>query len=384
MSPFHLGFAIVWNRDGDRARTWSHTPWSLWEALERRDDVLIHDVPVVIPKVADFAGRLLAARIVKGRPWTSWSLRPTYARFARHALKSSITRAGAIDAVLSIGDNGPADKPLYLYQDYSFGHALESFRQTHQMPVGWEHFPVHALERRAAMQAQTYASSAGVFTMSKWNADFLVRSGLVHSTRVHVVHCGINVPVEAPSDIAFEHKRSRDERVLLFAGRDFYRKGGDLVLQSFEHAKRISSRPLRLVVAGPKSWPMSGPVPEHVHFIGDASFGTLREHMRNADAMVMPSRFEAFGIVFAEALAAGTPVIGRNAFAMPEMIENGRNGYLIEDDDTIALAELMVRVVEDDEMAWHCRRDSENIAAKFSWNRVAADMISVMKASHES
>lgn len=384
MSPFHLGFACVWNRDGDRSRTWSHTPLRLWEALERRDDVLIHDVPIVLPRLIDLAGRALSARIVNGRPWSSWALRPTYSRFAHRALTRSVSRAGSVDAVLDIGEQGPIGRPLYVYQDHCFGHGLEMYHNTGTLPDGWKNVPMRSLVRRAEMQAETYATCSGVFTMSQWNADYLVRSGLLEAGRVHVVHSGINVPVIAPSQEEFERKRARNEKVVLFAGRDFFRKGGDLVVQAFSHVKRMSNRPIRLVIAGPKEWPMTGPIPANIDFIGDASFDTLRDQMRMADVMVMPSRFEAFGIVFVEALAAGTPVIGRKAFAMPEMITPGKNGFLVEHDDALELAELIARVIEDDEMAKYCRCSAHEVAAKYSWDRVAADMMDVMKKSHRS
>ena len=378
MSPLQLGFACVWNRDGNREQTWSHTPMHLWRAIERRGDVVIHDIPVQIPRFVDLICRTLSMRLVEGRPWSTWALRPTFARMAHTALKNSIAKAGALDAILDIGEQGSVDVPLYIYQDHCFGHGIELYHQTGYLPHGWSGVGLAELKRRAQMQAQSYATCAGVFTMSQWNADYLVRSGLIDPSRVHVVHAGINVPVEPPTAELLDVKRSRSVRTILFVGREFHRKGGDLVVAAFEIAKRSSSRPLRLIIAGPRNWPLQGDIPEGVEFIGEASFQILREQMRNADVVVMPSRFEAFGIVFIEALAAGTPVIGRRAFAMSEFIKHGQNGMLIENDDPSALAEAMLAVVEDEGIALYCNREANHVALYYSWDRVAADIVDVI------
>lgn len=378
MSPLHLGFACAWNRDGDRERTWSHTPMRLWDALERRSDVEILDVPIMLPRLIDTIGRIGSMRLVHGRPMSTWTMRPGYAKLAQEALSEAERTARTPDAILSIGEHGPTTHPLYIYQDHCYGHGLETYHETGELPHGWSGVAESVLQRRAEMQARTYASCAGVFTMSRWNADYLVRSGLVPASKVHAVHAGINVPVDPPTEEHFHQKRSRDERTMLFVGREFHRKGGDLVLAAFERAKQISARPLRLIVAGPKTWPMPGVIPEHVEFVGDEPFLSLREHMRTADVMVMPSRFEAFGIVFIESLAAGTPVIGRRSFAMPEMITHGHNGMMIETDDVDALAQMMVDVIESETIARTCHDEARSVAAHYSWDRVANDMMAII------
>lgn len=381
MSPLQLGFACAWNRDGDRERTWSHTPMRLWDALARRRDVQILDVPITVPRLIDTIGLLGSIRPVHGRLTSTWAMRPLYAKLTNRAMKRALKGVNTPDAVLSIGEHGVIPDPIFIYQDHCFGHGLEMYQETGQMPHGWSGVPISVLERRADMQAQAYAACSGVLTMSRWNADFLIRSGLVPASKVHAVHAGINVPVEAPSVNLLQEKRRRNERTILFVGREFYRKGGDLVVAAFEQAKKIAPRPMRLIVAGPKRWPLRGAIPEHVEFVGDEPFLALREHMRKADVMVMPSRFEAFGIVFIESLAAGTPVIGRRNFAMPEMITHGHNGMLLESDDVESLASMIVSVIESDSIAQTCFDESHAVASYYSWDRVADDITAVIQGS---
>ena len=99
------------------------------------------------------------------------------------------------------------------------------------------------------------------------------------------------------------------------------------------------------------------------------------------DYFVMPSRCEAYGLVFGEALIFGLPCIAKNAFAMPEFIEDDTNGYLIERDDVDELCAAM------EKMLLNSKRLKETVeinrtsyAERYSWKTVAKKMIAVMEA----
>ena len=69
-----------------------------------------------------------------------------------------------------------------------------------------------------------------------------------------------------------------------------------------------------------------------------ASSDRWRELWRRADAYVMPTRHEAFGIVYEEAAASGIPAIGSDINAVPEIIQDGATGCLVPPGDRAALA----------------------------------------------
>lgn len=170
-------------------------------------------------------------------------------------------------------------------------------------------------------------------------------------------------------------------------GREFERKGGDIVVEAFKQVQKEYSSAVRLVVAGPQTWascsPKGSTIPDGIEFLGDADYPTLRRYFASADVFCMPSRFEAFGIVFAEALSFGVPCIGRNAFAMPEIISHGDNGYLLDTEAegqiaAIKLAELLMTVLDNDAMRENVHLHRAETARYFSWDRVAAQMVSCM------
>jgi glycosyltransferase involved in cell wall biosynthesis len=89
------------------------------------------------------------------------------------------------------------------------------------------------------------------------------------------------------------------------------RKGGDLVLEAFRRLHEEDGG-LRLVIAGPAEDPAPGM--EGVEYVGDVGNEALGRLMASSDVFVMPSRFEAYGLVFPEAMAAGLPCVGRDRF----------------------------------------------------------------------
>ena len=103
-----------------------------------------------------------------------------------------------------------------------------------------------------------------------------------------------------------------------------------------------------LTVAGPDSWPLRGGVPSGVTFLGKVPHARVGELMNAADLLVMPSLLEGFGIVFAEALSRGLPCIGRDACAMPEIIDPISGGRLVTSMSPDELAALIHDALHDD------------------------------------
>ena len=94
----------------------------------------------------------------------------------------------------------------------------------------------------------------------------------------------------------------------------------------------------------------------------------------------MPSRHDAYGLVFVEALCFGLPCIGKNICAMPEFIQHGKNGYLLEQDDVQELRGLMEKLLlEGSPMAAAVQADREYYLKKYSWDTVADRIIQVLQ-----
>ena len=104
---------------------------------------------------------------------------------------------------------------------------------------------------------------------------------------------------------------------------------------------------------------------DHFEFIGWMPNEELQELYRRASAFVMPSLVEAFGVVFLEAMACGTPVIGTQVGGIPELIRHGENGLLVSPDNPVELAMAILEVLGDQDLSARLSENGRITAQQF-------------------
>ena len=104
--------------------------------------------------------------------------------------------------------------------------------------------------------------------------------------------------------------------------------------------------------------------------------------METADVFVLSSRYEGWGIVLLEAMAAGIPTVSfRCQWGPEEMISDGDDGILVDREDVDALAAALVRVLRDPLLRYHLGRTAEQSARRFTQERVLAEWDAVAAAT---
>lgn len=132
-----------------------------------------------------------------------------------------------------------------------------------------------------------------------------------------------------------------------------------------------------LYIIGPKNLSVSQ---KNVHYLGSCSYDETAKYFNLCDVFVCPSVFEAYGLVFPEALTFGLPCIGRDAFEMPYFIEDGKTGYLLKDASSAEeLADLMEKALSNSQMKENVRRKREWYLKEYSWETVAKRISKVIK-----
>ncbi|MFZ0333514.1 MAG: glycosyltransferase family 4 protein [Candidatus Acidiferrales bacterium] len=144
-------------------------------------------------------------------------------------------------------------------------------------------------------------------------------------------------------------------QVVLSVGRwaaDERYKGADLLIQAIAELAHDFSE-LHLVLAGSgddlprlKQQARNSGASGRVHFVTDLSRKELAACYAGADIFALPSTGEGFGLVFLEAMAFGKPVIGVNVGGIPDVVESGREGLLIEP-TTAAISVALRRLLSD-------------------------------------
>lgn len=144
-----------------------------------------------------------------------------------------------------------------------------------------------------------------------------------------------------------------ENRKILYVGRLMEEKGLDVLLNAYGIVNaKIPNTNLIIVGKGHLRSNLEHIANklglENVVFTGFISDSLLRQAYASSDLFVLPSYAEIQPLVLLEALAMGLPAIGTNVGGIPEMIVNGRNGYVLKPGDHEGLAERMMTILSDD------------------------------------
>ena len=122
-------------------------------------------------------------------------------------------------------------------------------------------------------------------------------------------------------------------------------------------------------------------VARRVHFRGAAPFSDMAAHYRSSDVLVLPSVWdEPSGMGVREAMAASLPVVCTRSGGMPEAVQEGRTGLVVERNDAKGLAAALVHLLErPDRRRAMGEAGRERAARHFSWDRVTADLLDLYR-----
>lgn len=261
----------------------------------------------------------------------------------------------------------------YLYQDLSVSY-LKFLSETDSKILKYSGFNTKnidsAILKRYNSQIEYYKSCKAIFTMGKWLKKDLVERCGIPDNKVFHVGGGINL------DINKINPKPKTNNKILFVGRDFKRKGGFLVYEAFKYLRNINNE-VQLFVAGPIKNPIIEPIEGYI-FLGECSHDQLSDLFNTCDIFCMPSYFEAYGLVFVEALSYGLPCIGRNAYEMPYFIENNETGYLLDKDDPKELASLMDKLLTNKYIKDNVLKRKKWYLDEYSWSSVASRIFNVI------
>jgi glycosyltransferase involved in cell wall biosynthesis len=135
-------------------------------------------------------------------------------------------------------------------------------------------------------------------------------------------------------------------RYVVYVGRFLARKGIDTLLEAFARLQARSASPVALLLVGGRreELPQDVSVGSGVRFCGRRFGDDLARTVALAEALVIPSRLEQWGLVTNEALAAGTPVVVSRACGSAQLVLDGLNGFTFDAGDIEGLASALGKI----------------------------------------
>jgi teichuronic acid biosynthesis glycosyltransferase TuaC len=159
----------------------------------------------------------------------------------------------------------------------------------------------------------------------------ILQTGMPAETCSTIVYNGVNPSLFSPNPVA---ARQFDPEILI-VGNLQPSKGQELVLRALANLRALFPRlRCRIIGEGPERSQLEAlarnlDIGEQVQFVGRQSRSEVAEAMRRCSVFVLPSRNEGLGCVYLEAMSCGKPVIACRGQGIEEVIEHGKNGWLI-------------------------------------------------------
>ncbi len=216
-------------------------------------------------------------------------------------------------------------------------------------------------------------------TLQEAEAFYVERGGRPFGERGRVIYNGIDLA-------SFENvEPHRHDRPYVFAlGRHVRQKGFDVLLDAMPEVPE--SHDLILAGDGPERSALEAQsaalgLTHRVHFTGRLDPAAVRRYMKGAAVFVLPSRHEPFGIVNLEAMASGTPVVATRVGGVPEFVEDGVSGVLVEPGDVEGLASAIRQALIDQLASEKLSEQGLATVKRFDWPAMSLHYINVYAAS---
>ncbi len=251
---------------------------------------------------------------------------------------------------------------------------------------------------RAAAEDAIVACADAVLASCDVEAAQLAGVLGVDADRVAVVPLGVDHAYFGPGDRTQARRAlgiDPEGPLLLFAGRLQELKGADLAVATLgELARRGGSH--RLVVVGGPSGPAGDAYEASLHeqagdvgrgrvqFVAPQPHELLSTYYRAADACLVPSMAESFGLVALEASACGAPVVAADVGGLAALVDAGTTGLLVAERDPRAWADAVEWVTADPLLAMRLSTAAVLRAQRYTWRAAAARFDTIVRTTRAS
>ncbi|HUQ20714.1 MAG TPA: glycosyltransferase, partial [Gemmatimonadaceae bacterium] len=381
-----MKIAYVTTYDAADTSVWSGTGHHIGKSLEAQG----HEVIYVGP-LEDRGGRMVSLQRMITRAVRKRFLRERDPAVTRGYAEQTEQKLDGQDVdwifspgTIPIGELG-GSTPVAFWTDATFEQMIDLYPE-------FESLSTRTIDDGNRLEQKALDRASVAIYASDWAARSAIADYGADPTKVRVVPFGANMPVDRTArdvELIIANRPSHVCR-LLFVGVDWHRKGGDLALAI---TRRIHDSGIRceLTIVG------SNPdVPESmkdlVNVVGFVSKKTAegREQLEQlfaaAHFLLMPSRAECFGVVFAEAASFGVPSIASDVGGIPSAIRDGVNGF------TFPLRSIVENAADQIAILWNhslkydelCRSAFVDAHQRLTWSAAGHAVSEILHEMHPS
>ena len=253
----------------------------------------------------------------------------------------------------SLFDCSIPEVPHFIYTDH-----------THLANLAYPNFDRRKLypQRWLDLEKQIYQSATLTFLWSSNIKQSLIEQYRYPEEKAVVIYIGSNI-THTKSKIG---NKSYEGQRILFVGLDWERKGGPDLISAFKLVQNhYPSASLTIVGVKPNIGLPS------IQELGKINLREVKQQYDVATIFCMPTHIEPFGVVFLEAMQARLPIVSTRVGAIPELVQNGWNGWLVEPGDVSGIAEALLKLLSNPDL---CRTFGERsyllTQERFSWEVV--------------
>ena len=226
----------------------------------------------------------------------------------------------------------------------------------------------------------TMESADLITCVSKHERDMLVSEIGISEDNIKIIYNGINWndwQILPDKNIFRKQYPDISDKFVLFAGRLATNKGLSDLISAMD---LVNQKSVDLVITGAdmglgkqleKEALVKG---VRMHRLGHIDDETYRSVLAAAEMLVLPSEYEAFGIVLLEAAAAETAVIGTNVGGIPEAMSPGNNGLIVEYNDVDNLSKSIATLLDDAKLCKEMGKAGRVWAKNFSWDSILKEL----------
>ncbi len=239
-------------------------------------------------------------------------------------------------------------------------------------------------EQRTVVEREIVRCSDRIVVSTLEERAELVEGYHADEHRIEVVAPGVDHSIFSPGDRAVARRRLGlvDAPWLVFVGRIQPLKGVDVALRAL--ALLADARVRLAVVGGP-----SGPdgqaevaalhrlarelgIADRVEWVAPRPHAALADWYRAADACLVPSRAESFGLVALEAMACGTPVVAADVGGLRSLVDHERTGFLVEGREPLGYAAAIERLLAHPTCSAEMGAAATSESLRYTWSLTAA------------